>query len=66
MREAGVASAVLCGVLSATADQKSCDVLVVGGGSAGVVAAIQAGRLGAKTILVEAGAQMGGGRPSEA
>ena len=60
MHKAGVASAVLCGVLSATADQKSCDVLVVGGGSAGVVAAVQAGRLGAKTILVEAGAQMGG------
>ena len=60
MRTAGVALAVLLEGYSAVADQKSCDVLVVGGGSAGVVAAIQAGRLGAKTILVEAGAQMGG------
>lgn len=36
------------------------DVLVVGGGSAGAIAAIQAGRLGAKTMLVEAGSQLGG------
>lgn len=42
------------------ADQATCDVLVVGGGTAGVVAAIQSGRLGAKTLLVEAGSQMGG------
>ena len=36
------------------------DVLVVGGGTAGHVAAIQAGRNGAKTLLVERGAQLGG------
>jgi hypothetical protein len=36
------------------------DVLVVGGGTAGTIAAIQAGRLGARTILVEAGSQLGG------
>jgi len=36
------------------------DVLVVGGGTAGTIAAIQAGRLGAKTLLVERGAQLGG------
>jgi hypothetical protein len=36
------------------------DVLVVGGGTAGHVAAIQAGRAGAKTLLVERGAQLGG------
>jgi hypothetical protein len=36
------------------------DVLVIGGGSAGAIAAIQAGRLGAKTMLVEAGSQLGG------
>lgn len=36
------------------------DVLVVGGGTAGNVAAIQAGRAGAKTLLVERGAQLGG------
>ena len=36
------------------------DVLVVGGGTAGTIAAIQAGRLGARTMLVEAGSQLGG------
>ena len=36
------------------------DVLVVGGGTAGTIAAIQAGRAGAKTVLVESGSQLGG------
>ena len=36
------------------------DVLVVGGGTAGVIAAIQAGRAGAKTMVVERGTQLGG------
>jgi len=36
------------------------DVLVVGGGTAGTIAAIQAGRLGVKTVLVESGSQLGG------
>jgi len=36
------------------------DVLVVGGGTAGTVAAIQAARIGAKTLLVEHGSQLGG------
>jgi glycine/D-amino acid oxidase-like deaminating enzyme len=36
------------------------DILVVGGGTAGVIAAIQAGRAGMKTILVENGSQLGG------
>ena len=36
------------------------DVLVVGGGTAGVVAAIQAGRTGAETMVVERGTQLGG------
>jgi len=36
------------------------DVLVIGGGTAGTIAVIQAGRLGARTILVEAGSQLGG------
>lgn len=36
------------------------DVLVIGGGTAGAIAAIQAGRVGAKTVLVEAGSQLGG------
>lgn len=31
------------------------EVLVVGGGAAGAVAAIQAGRAGAKTLLLERG-----------
>jgi len=36
------------------------DVLIIGGGTAGTIAAIQAGRLGARTVLVEAGSQLGG------
>jgi hypothetical protein len=36
------------------------DVLVVGGGTAGHVAAIQAGRAGAKTMIVERNGQLGG------
>ena len=36
------------------------DVMVVGGGTAGTIAAIQAARLGARTVLVEAGSQLGG------
>ena len=36
------------------------DVLVVGGGSAGVVAAIQSARAGAQTVLVECDSQLGG------
>ncbi|MGB0413081.1 MAG: FAD-dependent oxidoreductase [Coraliomargarita sp.] len=40
--------------------QNEVDVLVVGGGTAGVIAAIQAARAGAKTMVVERGAQLGG------
>lgn len=36
------------------------DLLVVGGGTAGTIAAIQAARVGAKTLLVERGTQLGG------
>jgi len=36
------------------------DVLVVGGGTAGTIAAIQAARAGAKTFLVERGSKLGG------
>ena len=36
------------------------DILVVGGGTAGTIAAIQSGREGAKTILIESGSQLGG------
>jgi ribulose 1,5-bisphosphate synthetase/thiazole synthase len=35
-------------------------ILIVGGGTAGVVAAIQAGREGANTTLIESGSQLGG------
>lgn len=38
----------------------SCDVLVVGGGSAGVSAALAAARAGAKTMLLEQASQLGG------
>lgn len=36
------------------------DVLIVGGGTAGTIAAIQAARAGAKTVIVERGTQLGG------
>src|SRR5690554_5791478 len=36
------------------------DVLVVGGGTAGVIAALQSARAGCSTILIENGSQLGG------
>ena len=36
------------------------DILVVGGGTAGIVAALQAARAGCSTIIVENGSQLGG------
>ena len=36
------------------------DVMVVGGGTAGTIAAIQAARAGVKTLVLERGAQLGG------
>lgn len=41
-------------------EKKHYDVIVIGGGSAGVTAAIQAGRAGAKTLLVEKTGMLGG------
>ncbi len=38
----------------------TCDVLVAGGGPSGVAAAIQAGRLGARVVLVERSGMLGG------
>jgi len=37
-----------------------CDVLVIGGGTAGTIVAIQAGRIGARTLLLERNSQLGG------
>jgi len=39
---------------------ETCDVVVVGGGAAGICAAVQSGRAGAKTVLVEQASQVGG------
>ena len=39
---------------------RTTDVVVVGGGTAGTIAAIQAARAGAKTVLIERGGQLGG------
>jgi len=36
------------------------DIVVVGGGTAGVIAAIQAGRMGKNVVLVECASQLGG------
>src|SRR5687768_5326288 len=41
-----------------------CDILVVGGGSAGLAAAVSAARLGARTLLVERGGALGGMAPA--
>ena len=41
-------------------DSITTEILVIGGGTAGTIAAIQAGREGAKTILIESGSQLGG------
>ena len=40
--------------------ENEADVLVVGGGTAGHIAAIQAARAGAKTLLIERGSKLGG------
>ncbi|MDQ0646526.1 hypothetical protein QFZ53_000722 [Microbacterium natoriense] len=45
---------------SAGADTNDIDVLVVGGGPAGTVAAIQAARAGARTMLIEKNGSLGG------
>lgn len=40
--------------------QLKCDVLIIGGGTAGVIAAIQSARLGVSTVLIENGSLLGG------
>lgn len=47
-------------VKSGRLPNESCDVLVVGGGAAGIAAAGEAGRAGVKVILLEQGFQVGG------
>ncbi len=46
--------------LAESAVTTEADVLVVGGGTAGTIAAIQSARAGAKTFLLERGSQLGG------
>lgn len=46
--------------LAAEPPAEAVDVMVVGGGAAGICAAVQSGRAGARTVLVEAGHQVGG------
>lgn len=60
-----VLGAVAAGPLIVRAERDSVadrriDVLVVGGGTAGPVAALQAARAGAETMLLEMGSQTGG------
>lgn len=45
-------------------DSVDCDVLIIGGGSAGISAALMAGKAGVSTILVEATHQLGGNTTS--
>ncbi|OGC02841.1 MAG: hypothetical protein A3G35_10295 [candidate division NC10 bacterium RIFCSPLOWO2_12_FULL_66_18] len=42
------------------ATRTSWDVIVIGGGTAGVIAGIAAARLGARTLLVERSGHLGG------
>ena len=55
-----LAFAGIQGVWAGRLPDESCDVLVVGGGAAGIAAAGEAGRAGVKVILLEQGFQVGG------
>ena len=58
----GMVAGLIIGSLARAAELPpvACDVVVVGGGSAGICAAIQSARAGAKTVLIEAAHQVGG------
>lgn len=60
---AGVAIAASSGLAAGKTSNNitsNADVLVVGGGTAGTIAALQAARVGARTVLIERGGQLGG------
>lgn len=59
-----IAGVIFVGAQAAHLPDETCDVLVVGGGAAGVAAAAQSGRAGARTILLEQGFQVGGNMTS--
>ena len=60
-----VAALAVCELTSAVElAPVACEVVVVGGGSAGICAAIQSGRAGAKTVLLESAHQVGGNTTS--
>ena len=56
------ANALAVGAMALPDD--TCDVAVIGGGAAGIAAAVQSGRAGARTVLVEQGHQVGGNMTS--
>ena len=59
-----IVMAVASAAGAAALPDETCDVAVVGGGAAGIAAAIQSGRAGARTVLVEQGHQVGGNMTS--